>query len=652
MGSLPKQIRRIIKIEVLILLLILVAFNPVGSSFLSQINSREFFSHHIRDAFEYFSGANHEAGDFYIATGTYESGAGGELFGAARGRNLILVQLESFQNMVIGREYYGQEITPSLNELIASPGTVYFNNFYYQIGAGNTSDAEFAVNNSIMASMESYTYQLYKDNYFRGLPWILKERGYDSYVLHGYKKEFWNRQSAYPAFGFKRFYSADDFIDDNIEGIGGGNIVGISDSAFFDQATDYMSAFPQPFYSMVITLSCHNPFLLPAELRGIEIMPGDDNIVGNYINAVHYTDRCVGEFMDHLIEKGLYNNSVIVFYGDHFGLSKADRRVDSEVSDWLGEPYRYDTMMNVPLIIHLPGAGFNAEYENSGGQLDLMPTLAYLLGFEALDTVYFGQNLFSGEDSLVAVQVHMLKGSYIKGDRVFEISRDGIFKNSKSWNRKTGEETDIDDCLEDSEEAVSIIELSQFYLANDVLRLVYERGMEAFEISELVAGNRVAVPATLEWRYVESEDGEAIGELFNAMKMNKDKNIILFSDDIFKLLTKLDKDYSGKARRVGHASFDDRANAEYLDVRKRIVPAAAEGDVLSKIEYLGYDRIMAAVSEGAGPDGDLRELIESGEVCGVIMPRKNWLAQMNIWSGSKIPIFIYDAKWYNAYEVE
>jgi len=103
-------------------------------------------------------------------------------------------------------------------------------------------------------------------------------------------------------------------------------------------------------------------------------------------------------------------------------------------------------------------------YENSGGQLDLMPTLAYLLGIEKLDTIYLGQNLFAGEDSTVAIQLHMLKGSYIKGDQVFEISRDGIFANSKAWNRRTGEAILSADRALNSQEAKLIIELSLFYL--------------------------------------------------------------------------------------------------------------------------------------------------------------------------------------------
>ena len=129
MGSLPKPIRKIAKIEAAIILIAFLAFNPAGGSFASAINSQEFFTYHIRDVFEYFTENKRVAGDFYIAAGTYENSAVGELFGVAKGRNLILVQLESMQNMVVGREYFGQEITPVLNSLIRAPGTIYFNNF-------------------------------------------------------------------------------------------------------------------------------------------------------------------------------------------------------------------------------------------------------------------------------------------------------------------------------------------------------------------------------------------------------------------------------------------------------------------------------------------------------------------------------------------
>ena len=642
MGSLPKPIKNVLKIDAAIVIAVFIALNSLGSPFFMSINNQEFFSYHTRDVFEYFTKEKQDAGEFYLATGTYESQTGGELFGIAKGRNLIILQLESMQNLVVCRDYFGQEITPVLNGLIRSPGTVYFNNFYSQIGAGNTSDAEFAVNNSIMASTESYTYQLYQNNYFKGLPWILRERGYHAYVLHGYKKKFWNRESMYPALGFERFFSDDDFINDNIEGIGGGNIVGISDHAFYEQAVDFMEEFPRPFYSFLITLSTHHSFKLPDYLREIEIRPEEDNIVGDYINSAHYADKCIGEFIGLLKEKGIYDNSMFVIYGDHFGLSKADSRIDTTLPGWLGAPYRYDVMMNIPLIIHIPGADINAVYENSGGQIDLMPTIAYLLGLEDLDTLYFGQNLFTGEDSVVAVQMHMLKGSYIKGDQVFEISRDGVFANSRAWNRRTGEEMGIEGCAENSEKARSIIETSLFYLNNDVLRLALERGMDIGEINELIAGNKAALPDMMEGTYIESDDMDSIDEFYSSMINDKEKYILLKSDDIDALLQKIEVEYSGKSKVKGIGSTDKSVNAEFLNVRSRIVPAVSANDSFTKIEYLGYDKIMLDAGEDAVLCEQFIELIKAGKPSGIAVTKDNWRVNMNIWAGSQIPVYLYD----------
>ena len=131
------------------------------------------------------------------------------LFGIAEGRNLIVLQMEALQNFVINRDYYGHEITPVLNNLIKDKGTIYFDNYYMQIAAGNTSDAEFATNNSLYGSVNSYTYEIYKNNTFRGLPVLLKERGYSTIAMHGYDGSFGAERYVSPR-------SFDTFIDDGL----------------------------------------------------------------------------------------------------------------------------------------------------------------------------------------------------------------------------------------------------------------------------------------------------------------------------------------------------------------------------------------------------------------------------------------------------
>ena len=175
------------------------------------------------------------------------------LFGAAKGRNLIVIQLEAFQNFAINREYEGQELTPFLNSLVNEQESVYFDHYYYQVGSGNTSDAEFATNNSILGTMSSYTYTLYQQNYFRGLPVLLKEQGYETAAMHAYEKTFWNRENIYPSLGFDHFFDSDYYEDD--EDYTGWSVVATNDKSFYHQSIDAMKTMKEPFYSFMITLS-------------------------------------------------------------------------------------------------------------------------------------------------------------------------------------------------------------------------------------------------------------------------------------------------------------------------------------------------------------------------------------------------------------
>ena len=373
---------------------------------------------------------------------TYRTEKDGPLFGVAEGRNLIVIQLESFQNFVINAEYNGQEITPNLNEIIKGD-TIYFDRYYQQIGSGNTSDAELATNNSIYGSLSSYSYKLFAHNYFRGLPVLLSEKGYDTAVFHAHEeRDFWNREEAYKTQGFDTFYG----------GIGGSDIGqydmtewmgwGLTDTEFFKQSMKYLKELSQPFYSFIITLSNHHPYLMLDHYRFIDLLPEDEGtIFGNYISSAAYTDYAIGQLMQLLKEGGLYENSIIALYGDHLGLPLNDEEICNSMSRFLGKDYDYDTMMNVPLIITIPGADkeINQTISISGGHLDL-PTIAYLMGFETLDTIYLGHNLLTIDSGFVAEQTYMTKGSFFQDDIVYEMSRDGVFKNGsmESKDRNSG----------------------------------------------------------------------------------------------------------------------------------------------------------------------------------------------------------------------
>lgn len=441
----------------------MLLLNPFHNELVKGINNEEFFTYHIKDIYSVIARKNIDMINSIIINLDQNTTENAKLYGIGKGRNLIVIQVESLQNMVVNRYYEGQELTPNLNKLIKKD-TIYFNNYYQQLGKGNTSDAEFVSQNSLYAPMHGQAYDIYKDNHFYGLPWLLRGEGYKTIALHGYKKEFWNRDKAYPGQGFETFISEKDYkIEENIG-------FGLGDRSFFKQSINYIKKIDEPFYSFLVTLTSHNPYKMPLKDNVIDLKDEDEgSLFGDYLQAVYYTDKAIGEFISYLKDNDFYKNSIIVIYGDHFGLSSKDKKINENVSDFLGYNYDFDEMMKVPLIINIPDKNVNQTIETVGGQIDFMPTILNLMGIENKNSFIFGKDLVNAKSGFVASQTYMIKGSFIQDNIIFEMSRDGVFKNSRAWNRVTREPVDLENCREGYKKAIKEINRSIYILDNDIL---------------------------------------------------------------------------------------------------------------------------------------------------------------------------------------
>lgn len=446
-----------------------MAINPLGSKMLRKINSVEFFTNHINDV--YYSMREKvveesvpeeevmnqlELNTPEIETNHYE--------GIAEGKNLIVIQLESVQNFVIGTSYHGQEITPNINKLLGND-SLYYDHYYSNIGKGNTVDAEFSSMNSLYPVIDREVYSLYQENTFNGLPWILRNQGYETMAIHGYEAEFWNRENAYPYQGFQEFYSQEDLVSDDVIGLG------ISDKSMFKQTVDILKKQEEPYFSFIVTLTNHHPYILSEELSHIKLAEEDEGTAfGNYLQTVHYTDEAIGEFIEKLKEEGLYEDTVIVLYGDHHGLNSTMEENNTTVSRFLGYDYDFDQMFRVPLIIHVPGSGVNETISTVGGQIDFLPTITNLFGIEMDNQFVLGQDLTNAKEGFVAFTVYLFEGSFVKDDVMFELSREGLFEGSRAWNIDTHEEVPIDDLYPYYEKALSLKATSKNILDQNLVK--------------------------------------------------------------------------------------------------------------------------------------------------------------------------------------
>lgn len=338
-------------------------------------------------------------------------------FGSQQGRNVIVLQLEAFQNFPINLKYNNQEVTPVLNQLVSE--SFYFPHVFQQVGQGNTSDAEFMSNTSIYPTGTIPMSTGYGDRVLPSMPRLLEELGYETNTFHVNEIHFWDRNKLYPAIGFTRYYDKPYYVDDHF------NSFGASDEELFRVGVEKLTELQKqnkPFYAQFITVSSHYPFKIPNDRRKMTI-PADieGKQLGDYLLSLNYTDYAVGTLIEKLKAAGLWDNTVLIAYGDHFGLQPQDNDV-KVLSQELGLTYHeYVTRFNIPLIIHIPGQTQGQVIDRVGGQLDIMPTLANLLGISLDDKnfIHFGQDLLNIQKNAFGTRYYLPTGSFFNDDILF-----------------------------------------------------------------------------------------------------------------------------------------------------------------------------------------------------------------------------------------
>lgn len=382
------------------------------------------------------------------------------LFGAAKGKNVIVVQMEAFQNFAINLSVDGQVITPNLNALVND--SFYFPHFFQTIAQGNTSDAEFMSNTSIYPTGVIAMSTGYGDREVPSMPRLLKDDNYVSNTFHINDVTFWDRNLMYPALGFTKYYDKPYFTNDHF------NAFGASDMELYRVGLEKLEGMHDegtPFYAQFITASSHHPFKVPKELQRIK-MPAEleGTQLGNYLIALNYTDYALGEFIKQLKENGMWDDTIFVAYGDHFGLQPKDND-PAWVSEQLGITYQERiTRFNIPLFVHVPGVQAE-KIDTVGGQVDIMPTIANLLGVSFKDRGYtaFGHDLLNVTNNVFGMRYYLPTGSFFTDDVMFVPGKG--FDDGTAIDLKTFEPVaDISKYRKDYDYILSLEKLSDEYV--------------------------------------------------------------------------------------------------------------------------------------------------------------------------------------------
>ena len=209
-----------------------------------------------------------------------------DYFGLAKGKNVIYLHLESFQQFLLdyklnidGTEH---EVTPFLNSLYHSQSTLAFSNIFNQVKAGKTSDAETMLETGLFGlDQGSFMVNYGGTNTQQATPFILSKNGYQSSaVFHGNIGTFWNRNTTYKQWGYQYFFDASYFTKQDSSN---SFQYGLNDKIMMKDSIQYLEHLQQPF--MAVMPGYEKGKIINTYGGQIDILPTLEHLLGIKSNS-------------------------------------------------------------------------------------------------------------------------------------------------------------------------------------------------------------------------------------------------------------------------------------------------------------------------------------------------------------------------------
>lgn len=357
--------------------------------------------------------------------------------GILENKNVIILQLESIQEFVIHKEINGKAITPNLNQFLEE--NIEFTNMHMQ-SYSTTADSEHSTITSLYPMENGMSFSRYFTNTYDDIFKLFTQKEYHTSYMHGNYPYFWNRGNVYGRLQLSELVLKEQFEDlsENING-------DLSDELLYKQAIPKWKEYEQPFFSYIVAASSHTPFTLEGlqdrSKITIDVGKYKDTYFGNYLEAVNYADYAFGECIQGLKNESMYDDTAILVFGDHNGLTM----YNEELIDFLNasgtETTEVDLKLNYTRVIcgfKIPGIEAK-KIEKPINKLDVKPTLAYLCNLE--DHFSLGTNMFTNKDVV-----------YLNNERIITSK---YYYDEQWYDRETGEMLNFE---EQKEETKNLLE--------------------------------------------------------------------------------------------------------------------------------------------------------------------------------------------------
>jgi len=280
--------------------------------------------------------------------------------------NVVVFLLESFSKEFIG--VFNQDkpgykgYTPFLDSLVRHSRA-----FQYSFSSGRKSiDGPPSVLASIPTFAVPFVLTSFANNEFNSLASLLKKKGYHSSFFIGHPNGAMGYTSFTKLAGFQHYFGMDEYANaDDFDGLWG-----IWDHKFFEYHAGMLNEFPQPFVSVMFSVSSHHPFVVPEEFKG-RFKGGKQPI----LKCIEYTDNALREYFKKIAKEPWYKNTLFVFTADH---CSSDIIFD--------ESRKTPGLFSVPVFFFKPDNSLADMVPEIIQQADIMPSI---LGYLHYDEPYF-----------------------------------------------------------------------------------------------------------------------------------------------------------------------------------------------------------------------------------------------------------------------
>lgn len=365
-----------------------------------------------------------------------------DLKGILENQNIIILQLESLQEFLVDAKINGKEITPNLNQFLKE--NIEFTNMHMQ-SYSTTADSEHTTVTSTYPMENGMSFSRYYTNDYDDIYQIFTSKNYDTSYMHGNYSWFWNRGNVYGRMPVNHLIFKDSYEDlsENING-------DLSDELFYKQSVSKLKEQEAPFFAYLVSASSHTPF----DLNGIidrenkvtiDVGEYKNTYFGNYLEAANYADYAFGIFLDCLKEEGLYEDTTILLFGDHNGLTMYEGELIEFLKQENPNLHDIDLKLNYTRVLcgmRIPQIKEHIIIEKPINKLDIKPTMAYLCNIE--DGFSLGTNMLASKDF-----VCLNNGRIIAQDYYFD---------EQWYETKSGEKVEIEHLSSEEKE-----KLEQYY---------------------------------------------------------------------------------------------------------------------------------------------------------------------------------------------